>query len=367
MAETNKIKFGIFPKMLIAMALIAVVPLAITWYINLQSTTNRIHEHVNQQLDRVADGLVSYVDTWVEMNVRMLQQNAALPQILSMNPSQQNVLLKKITDVYDWNYLAFTVDKEGQNIGRSDGKKTKYYGDRHYVQTVLRGAPRGQQVLIGKTSGKPAFVLSVPIQQPNKPLQGVLAIAMGIVEISERVTQVRMGKTGYAFLVDENGRVIAHQSPEFTKTRKDMSDHPAAVAISKGLEDIIYTDENGIQMVATARKTHYGWYLVAEQTYDDAFAEIDAANRKALILLGATLAVVVLVALLLSRGFSIPIQRLTTISEEISRGKISSQISYTNRKDEIGALARAIDRLSTSIRLAMKRLRQGMKKPATAA
>lgn len=36
------------------------------------------------------------------------------------------------------------------------GKKTRYYGDRKYVQTVLGGAPRGQQVLIGKTSGKPA-------------------------------------------------------------------------------------------------------------------------------------------------------------------------------------------------------------------
>ena len=366
MAEKTKTRFGIFPKMLIAMALIAVVPLAVTWYINLKTTSDRIHQHVNQQLDLVAEGLVSYVDTWVEMNLRMLRQNAALPQIWSMDPNQQNKLLKKITDVYDWNYLAFTVDSEGQNIGRSDGKKTRYYGDRKYVQMVLRGAPRGQQVLIGKTSGKPAFVLSVPIQHPDKPLQGVLAIAMTIADISERVTQVQIGKTGYAFLVDEEGKVIAHQSTEFTKTRKDLSDHPAAVAVRQGTRNIIYTNEQEKQMVATARKTRYGWYLVAEQSYDEAFAEVDAANRKALTLLVATLAVVVLVALLLSRGLSIPIQRLTTLAEEISRGKINSQISYTNRKDEIGALARAIERLSTSIRLAIKRLSQGIKKPAKA-
>jgi methyl-accepting chemotaxis protein len=63
---------------------------------------------------------------------------------------------------------------------------------------------------------------------------------------------------------------------------------------------------------------------------------------------------------------SIPIQRLTTLAEEISRGKINPQISYANRKDEIGALARAIERLSTSIRLAIKRLSQGVKKPAKA-
>jgi len=177
---------------------------------------------------------------------------------------------------------------------------------------------------------------------------------------------VQIGKTGYAFLVDEEGKVIAHRSKAFTKIRKDLSDHPAAVGVRQGTQNIIYTNEQEKQMVATARKTRYGWYLVAEQSYDEAFAEVGAANRKALTLLVATLAVVVLVALLLSRGLSIPIQRLTTLAEEISRRKINAQISYTNRKDEIGALARAIERLSTSIRLAIKRLSQGIKKPAKA-
>jgi HAMP domain-containing protein len=54
-------------------------------------------------------------------------------------------------------------------------------------------------------------------------------------------------------------------------------------------------------------------------------------------------------------------------NREISRGKMDFQIAYTNRKDEIGALARAIDRLSTSVRVAMKRLGQGIKKPVEAA
>ena len=78
-------------------------------------------------------------------------------------------------------------------------------------------------------------------------------------------------------------------------------------------------------------------------------------------MLGITLAAVVLVAMLLSRGLSVPIQRLTALAEDISRGRLDSKISYVSRGDEIGALARAIDRLSTSIRLAMKRLAKPQK------
>lgn len=51
-----------------------------------------------------------------------------------------------------------------------------------------------------------------------------------------------------------------------------------------------------------------------------------------------------------------PIQHLTTVAEELSLGKWNHTIEEVNLKDEIGTLARAISRLSNSVRLAMERL-----------
>lgn len=51
-----------------------------------------------------------------------------------------------------------------------------------------------------------------------------------------------------------------------------------------------------------------------------------------------------------------PIQHLTTVAEELSLGKWNHTIAEVNLKDEIGTLARAISRLSNSVRLAMERL-----------
>ncbi len=51
-----------------------------------------------------------------------------------------------------------------------------------------------------------------------------------------------------------------------------------------------------------------------------------------------------------------PIQRLTTVAEELSLGKWNHTIAEVDLKDEIGTLARAISRLSNSVRLAMERL-----------
>lgn len=351
-------RFGIFPKMLIAMAAIAIIPLVLTWQYNISTTTERMTAHVNNQLDELSDGLVAYVDTWVEMNLRMLRQNAATSRMQSMNPEQQEELLKLIVKEYDWNYLAFTVGLDGNNIARSDGKALKYYGDRTYVSDVLRGKERGQQVLIGKTSGKPAFILAVPIHSgPNGRLVGVLAIAMTIAELSERITQAHIGETGYAFLLDEQGKVIAHQSPEFTRTQKDLSRHPAYMANYNRTSNIIYTDEDGRKLVSVNKSTRYGWTLVAEQAYDEAFAEVAAAKRNALIFMVATLVAVVAIAFLFSRGLSVPIQRLTVVAEKISHGQFDSEITYSSRRDEIGALANSIELLATSTRILMERMR----------
>jgi methyl-accepting chemotaxis protein len=51
-----------------------------------------------------------------------------------------------------------------------------------------------------------------------------------------------------------------------------------------------------------------------------------------------------------------PIQRLTTVADELSLGKSIHVITEVNLKDEIGTLAKAIARLSNSVRLAMDRL-----------
>ncbi len=63
-------------------------------------------------------------------------------------------------------------------------------------------------------------------------------------------------------------------------------------------------------------------------------------------------------AWLLSRSITKPIERLTHTAEEISRGKFEEKMFGAERKDEIGDLARAIGRMSASIKIAMDRIKK---------
>lgn len=357
MKPDSDISFGISAKITLAMLLVAMVPILVSGVINHRTMINRIQGQVEKELSGTLENLKTFTNDWGEMNRRMLFQNAALPSVRAMNADLQHPVLASIVEQYPWVYLAFTVDRNGVNIGRSDTEAPKDYSDRLYVKQVLEGAPLGQQVLVGKTSGLPALVLAVPIRSGAGDLLGVLAIAMKISDISEKIVGVKIGETGFAFLVDNGGKVIAHPSEIYSKVRENLSGHPAVRAFgteNKSMET--YTDDDGVQKVAMGGRTDAGWLIVVEQNHSEAFQAVRLANRFSLIIMAATLVLVPLAAFPVSRALTVPIRRLTTAADEISQGALDHPIADTGRKDEIGALARAVERLGISVKYAMERL-----------
>ena len=122
-------------------------------------------------------------------------------------------------------------------------------------------------------------------------------------------------------------------------------------------KQVVFTDPaTGKQAIALAEKTKYGWTMVAQQDFDEAYRPLRQANRHALILLGVTVVFVILVSYALAVGFTRPIRRLTQIADGISRGNLGANIAEAQRSDEIGSLARAIERLRASVKLAVDRL-----------
>jgi methyl-accepting chemotaxis protein len=339
------------------MIIVALVPLGGLWYISSIKSKEDWTTNIFLNLSKTGDALANKVDGWVEMNLRVLQQNAALEDMVSMNAARQNPVLKVVSDTYEWIYLAFTVQPDGRNVGRSDGKSTKYYGDRAYFQQVMGGRPIGQQVAIGKTSRKPAFILASAIEGAGNAKVGVIAMAMTLVDLSKAIADTKIGETGFAILLEESGKVIAHGKPErITQALQDLSDHPAFVASQSG-KPVIFSEE-GKEVVAHARQVEQGWTLIIQQDYDEAFAALKDAERNALMLLIITLGVVLIVAYGFARRLSGPIRSLTTVADSMSRGELGAQIVETGRGDEIGALARAIERMGVSIQMAFERLQK---------
>jgi methyl-accepting chemotaxis protein len=355
----QKIRFGLFGKIIIVMLIVSLLPFAIFWGITLRETNQRVRTETEKLMAQTAKGLGEQVDAWIDNNVAVLRTAANLAEITSMNREEQEPVLKAIQQEYPWMYLVFTVGLDGMNVARDDGNALKDYSDRQYYKDIIAGKKLSWQTLIGKTSKKPALVLAVPIKKGDR-LVGVIAAAMTVDEISSNIANWRQGDTGLAFLVDEKGFVISHPNKQYVSKRKNLNSHPLIAGFrKKGWRTITSTfnETDGQPAFGHVRSNNYGWALVLQQEEGEVFAAYNRTQEFALILLASTVVLVLIIAWFSARAIVTPIRKLTDAAERMSLGELNVKIDVKS-KDEIGLLAQAVGRMQTSLRLAMNRLRR---------
>jgi methyl-accepting chemotaxis protein len=277
-----------------------------------------------------------------------------------MNREQQSEVLATVHQVYPWMYLVFTVAPDGQNVARSDDKPLTSYADRQYFKDVAAyGKALSWETLIGKTSKKPALVVAVPIKSGDRVV-GVLASAMAIEDISRMVANWKSGKTGYAFLVDQNGKVVAHPKEEFVLTEVSLADHPLVSSLRKrGLPSLMsFTSKAGPEAVGYVQPTALLWAVGVQQDEAELFGPLRQSVGFGVLLLAGAMVLVALVAAILSRRMVRPIVALTEAADRMSMGELDQPIDCRH-VDELGQLARSLERVRRSMKSAMDRLTGG--------
>jgi signal transduction histidine kinase len=326
---------------LLAFLLVALLPLTTFWQFERAHSIRDGEQGAQERLNLFSDRVVQQVNDWTQQNLSVLQLAAGLPDMISMDPEAHGRIVASVARQLPWAYLIHTVNLSGMNVARSDGQPLDFYGFRTYYADVMRGAPYSAEIQLGHTSKKPAFLMAVPISDPGGHLHGMLIEAATLDAVSKAVTSANLGRTGFAFLMTPEGRLIANAHEASNPDLKDYSNHPAFAAAKAGKEGIQHYVVDGIDRIAMIRRTDLGWIAVAQQNTLESLEGVNQATRSALFLLVVTAALVSLLSLMVARSFARPIERVTQVADQISQGNLDFTIT-TTRRDQIGDLVRAM-------------------------
>ncbi len=323
--------FRVFPQTLFAIFLVALIPSIGLLFAVRDQEQIRV-ESLKADFQKQARLTASQVNGWLENTFLSLHQNAATESIISMDAATQVPVLEasaQLPELKSASFRFFTIDLKGNVIARSDGKKLKNYHDRIYFRDILEGKTFGQQVLIGRTTGKPAFCLSVPIEKANQ-LVGVLVGCSTLVDISESIAEIQIGETGFAFLVDSHLKLIAHGKPEglLSETLQDFGHHPAFQSKKLGGPTIYFYRDRNRQVIALKQSIGLGWTLVIQQDVTEAFALIHQTKRQTIFLVTITSFLTILAAYLFVRVSL----NITNLEDQVQAR--TTEVSQTNRRLE---------------------------------
>ena len=364
-------KFGIFSQVFAAILVGTSVPLVALAYAYDRQVAGSVRDTVERELADTASKVKVEVDDWTDTNLRLLNYTATLGAVTSMQAEQQNPVMASMVSSYDWLYQAAVTDIEDgfmtarndadkNPILNADGSKAHFRGDRQYfLQVAEEGLPNGQQVIISRTTNLPALCLSAPVRR-NAAAIGVLSSCSNLERISQAVANTKIGATGFAILVNDEGKAIAHGRPELVSEElQDLSDSPLLKEGSIGQQTLIKDGDR--RVLSYLQSAGLNWTLILQQDASEAFAPISAARRNTALSLVGGIGLAALLAYILARFLVGPIESLTRAADDISRGQLDTEVPATERGDEIGALARAVKRLSVSFKLVYDELKGAAK------
>ncbi len=186
---------------------------------------------------------------------------------------------------------------------------------------------------------------------------GITAAEVNLKAIWDVVSQIKVGKAGYAYVVDAPGRLIAHPDISVVLQQRDLSDLPqvrsarARRSGEPGADDdgmIGGGLEGGQVLTAHAAITALDWLVFVEQPLGEAFAPLQASLVRSGALLVFGLGLSVLASVVLARRMVAPIRVLQAGAARIGAGELGHRIAVETG-DELQALAEQFNQTTAQL------------------
>ncbi|XIA66796.1 cache domain-containing protein [Bradyrhizobium sp. TZ2] len=174
---------------------------------------------------------------------------------------------------------------------------------------------------------------------------GVSIAEVNLKLIWDVVSQIKVGEHGRAYVVDAQGRLIAHPDISLVLRNTDMSKLAQVQAAQAGQAGATADELQGARniqgqevLTASAPILPLGWTMFVELPVEEAYAPLYIAlQRLAFVLLAASV-FAVLAGILLARRMVGPIQALRAGAARIGAGDLGQRISIKTG-DELESLA----------------------------
>ena len=278
-------KLTLKSKLIIGGVVAAMLPLIVVGLFSIEESSSALVDIGKGQAELTARNLATMINLSMEQEIEKAQTIATVPEILRLIAKEGEVDTTGKVDAVE-SYLSdvfqnikknyediFVTNSTGHII--ADGhsgtsrKKNITVGDRGYFKTARSGGIVIGDPVVSKRSGVPVFVVAAPLQDHSGAFAGILGLVVKLTALSEKITQITLGETGYSFMTGKDGLVIAHPVKEYIfkmnmATLKGMEQISAkALAQESGVVQYRFKGVDKIAGFAPVSAT--GWSIIVTQ------------------------------------------------------------------------------------------------------
>ena len=361
-------KMKVLHKLLALMVLCGVVPLvAVSWLLigvgrqHVQASVEQVHR---LEAGAAASGVAQFLQRCrnrlamdLEGSIGFMSDEDVQSALVWILTKQDNLITFRILRAHDERGFPITdpVRLPAESIPEehrraflvADGDVAEFARHVPLADAIRSGEPRLSEVYVAGQRNEALVAMAVPIHDRLGQLQAVVTGEVSLREVQRLVSDLTLGRHGYAFLVDGEGRAIAHPEFDRVKALRPMTSVPvvAAALAQQKASTLAFRDEDGVdQLGASAPVFWNGWQLLVQQPAKDAYAPVADMMKRAAYILVVALAASLGLGTLWVRSLVRPLNGVMEGMRRIVDGHFGHRLDVKSG-DEVGELAGAFNRM----------------------
>jgi signal transduction histidine kinase len=221
-------------------------------------------------------------------------------------------------------------------------------GDAAFVQAQAGTAFFGPVYFIRQS--EPYMRMAVPIERVAGEVIGVLIAEVNLTYIWEVITRIKVGQTGYAYVVSQQGDLIAHPDLSLVLQQQHLAHLGQVQAALAGVPGpLTQTNVQGEPVLTTSAAIPLvGWAVLVERLAREAYAPLYRSLLRTAVLCLLGLGLAGLVRLQMHRRVVHPVEVLRQGAARIGSGALQYRLDVRTG-DELEALADAFNQMAAQL------------------
>jgi len=348
-------KLSLRAKFMLAIIPLVVASIGTLTYVAYSSGSSSLEKEITNSLDMLSKRALTDLDVWVEDRLRdsllITSNDKIIPGLETGDFAEANAFLEQFHKASSMYENIFIMNPAGVAVAASTGEATIgldlaslpiYAGN---VRDSRSGKLGISPVALSPVSSRPVCLFTQPVMFDGKVI-GMLGMAAEILDFNDKyIKGVRVGKTGYIYMLDSFGTFIAHPDKELI-VKVNARDFVFGDELLGHKEGVSNYETEGVERRQTwVAEDTTGWKIVTVIEVDDMYSASHSMAVLCMWLGFGAIAVLVTVILFATGKIIInPLKKLADVFNQIAKGDLNSSVDIESR-DEMGQLGDTLNEM----------------------